>query len=341
MKNLTFAFLLVCCKVFSCTAFFINTPDEIIFAKNFDWLSAKGQLVQNNRGKSKVALISNADKSKSWVSKYGSVTFNQYGVEFPLGGMNEKGLVVEMLWLNDTKYEATDSRLCVNELQWVQYQLDMSYDVGEVISSLSQLRISDAHSNVHFMVADKKGSYAMIEFINGELVVSNTTNEYPVLANNPYKNELDYLKQHQGFGGDKQLKQTGFSKDRFVATCTAFNNIPNKGIKDYAFKVLDEVSGSGTVWSIVYDMNSGTIYFKTEENSTQRSLNINSLDFSCLNDFKTFDLSQKGEVKFTKSSLESNAILIDSAVEEVEFLSEVPKDYIDRVKKYPSTVKCK
>ena len=33
----------------------------------------------------------------SWVSKYGSVTFNQYGRELPTGGMNEAGLVVETI----------------------------------------------------------------------------------------------------------------------------------------------------------------------------------------------------------------------------------------------------
>jgi choloylglycine hydrolase len=32
-------------------------------------------------------------KTISWISKYGSITFNQYGREFPTGGMNEKGLV--------------------------------------------------------------------------------------------------------------------------------------------------------------------------------------------------------------------------------------------------------
>jgi choloylglycine hydrolase len=26
-----------------------------------------------------------------WTSRYGSITFNQYGREFPSGGINEKG----------------------------------------------------------------------------------------------------------------------------------------------------------------------------------------------------------------------------------------------------------
>ena len=40
----------------------------------------------------------------SWTSKFGNVTFNQYGKEFPTGGMNENGLVIELMWLNEARY---------------------------------------------------------------------------------------------------------------------------------------------------------------------------------------------------------------------------------------------
>ena len=60
----------------------------------------------------------------SWVSQYGSITFNQYGKEFPTGGMNEKGLVVELMWLDGTIYPQPDERPAIGVLQWIQYQLD-------------------------------------------------------------------------------------------------------------------------------------------------------------------------------------------------------------------------
>ena len=38
--------------------------------------------------------------------------------------MNEKGLVVELMWLDGTTYPQPDERPSVGVLQWIQYQLD-------------------------------------------------------------------------------------------------------------------------------------------------------------------------------------------------------------------------
>ena len=305
-------------------------------------MTGVGQLVKNDQGKSKVALISNGDKPVSWVSKYGSVTFNQYGVEFPLGGMNQKGLVVEVLWLDNASYLPKDSKLCINELQWVQYQLDMSSSVDEVISSLQSLRISDTHSKVHFMIADRKGDYASLEYANGEEIISRTMT-YPLLANNLYDDEVNYLNKHEGYGGVKKAKQTGFSRDRFVAACNSLKSRPSKGVKDFAFKTLKEVSSSSTVWSIVYDMNTLTVYFKTEDNLNERQVSLGELSFKCQPQVMAYNLasSQSGVIKLETRTSVQNEQLIDEAVDEVEFLVDIPDAYIDKVKKYPALVKCK
>ena len=59
--------------------------------------------------------------SIAWTSKYGSATFNQYGREFPMGGMNEAGLVVESMMLFETEYPLPDTRSGIDPTQWIQY----------------------------------------------------------------------------------------------------------------------------------------------------------------------------------------------------------------------------
>ena len=54
--------------------------------------------------------------------------------EFPRG-MNEAGLVIEQMWLQEAKYPAADDRYGMNELQWTQYQLDNPASVKDVIDS--------------------------------------------------------------------------------------------------------------------------------------------------------------------------------------------------------------
>jgi penicillin V acylase-like amidase (Ntn superfamily) len=129
------------------------------------------------------------------VSKYGSITFNQYGKEFPTGGMNEKGLVVELMWLDETRYPNPDQRPAVGVLQWIQYQLDNSSTTAEVIGSNSQIRISEKTAPIHFLVADAAGNVATIEFLDGKMVVHKDKElPFPVLTNDTYASSVQTAK---------------------------------------------------------------------------------------------------------------------------------------------------
>ncbi|HEY0750007.1 MAG TPA: linear amide C-N hydrolase, partial [Chitinophagaceae bacterium] len=117
---------------FACTTFFLNKDGQLLFGRNYDWVTESGMVMVNARGMVKYGAKPNA-ANFNWVSNYGSVTFNQYGKEFPTGGMNEKGLVVELMWLDETEYPVRDKRHSLGVLQWIQYQLDCSQSVSEVI----------------------------------------------------------------------------------------------------------------------------------------------------------------------------------------------------------------
>ena len=82
-------------------------------ARTYDWHIDHGLLIVNKKGVAKRAMLLNpAEKAAEWVSKYGSVTFNQYGREMPNGGMNEVGLVVETLMLPSTQNPAAGRPAC-------------------------------------------------------------------------------------------------------------------------------------------------------------------------------------------------------------------------------------
>lgn len=86
----------------------------------------------------------NVKKPATWTSKYGSVSFNMYGVGLPRGGMNEKGLIIEALVLLNGKFPSPDDRPSINPNQWVQYQLDNFATTEEVISHVEDIRIRKA-----------------------------------------------------------------------------------------------------------------------------------------------------------------------------------------------------
>src|SRR5688500_14269965 len=95
-------------SVFSCTTFCLKNNGYGLFGKNYDWMIGDGLVFVNKRGVAKMSADDSETHRAKWTSKHGSVTFNQYGWESPSGGMNEAGLVIELMWLDDTEWPAKD-----------------------------------------------------------------------------------------------------------------------------------------------------------------------------------------------------------------------------------------
>ncbi len=100
----------------ACTSFLLKDEDKVMVGKNYDWEVEPGILVTNMRNMAKTAFVEPDEKPAKWVSKYGSITFNQYGREFPTGGINEAGLVVETLLLLQAQYPKADDRPALESL---------------------------------------------------------------------------------------------------------------------------------------------------------------------------------------------------------------------------------
>ena len=100
----------------------------------------------NPRGVAKTSVLERSPAS--WVARYGSVAFNQYGKDSPAGGVNEKGLVVEVMDLDETRYPPPDSRPAVGPLEWVQHLLDTSASVDEALRAAKRVRIGTLHRSI-------------------------------------------------------------------------------------------------------------------------------------------------------------------------------------------------
>ena len=139
----------------ACTTFCLDTHDELVVGKNFDWWTPPGLIIVNKRNVSKIAILPPdwaGGEPVSWTSKYGSVTVNPFGREFSFDGMNEAGLVVSAMKLELTEYPAPDARPIIAPIQWVQYQLDTAATVADVIASDAEMRISGQGMFFHFFM---------------------------------------------------------------------------------------------------------------------------------------------------------------------------------------------
>jgi len=273
---------------FACTTFVMQGDGRIYFGRNLDWDWESGMVFVNQRNVQKRAFVA-AEKAVKWKSKYGSVTFNQFGREMPFGGMNEAGLVVENMWLDETKYPATDERPEISMLQWIQYQLDNCGTVEEVIATDKQIRLENTpvRARIHYLVCDAKGDTATIEFLDGKMQVHRGKDlNHRALANDPYEPSANYFKANPQTGDlSKPLSQQD-SLNRFcraAARATAYKPAANP-TQDvaYAFATLDQVrQGKYTVWQMVYDVPARQIHFRTLSNPQTRRIDLKALNFAC------------------------------------------------------------
>jgi penicillin V acylase-like amidase (Ntn superfamily) len=334
-----------------CSTFCLSNAGRPVVGQNYDWGVEDGFAIVNQRDVSKVAAV--MDVPATWKVRYGSVTLNQYGREFPTGGMNEAGLVVATMWLDASEHPATDSRPAVTSLQWIQYQLDNAATVEEVIASDERIRISRAHAvPLHYFVADANGSCAVIEFIDGKAVCHSGPG-LPVcaLTNSRYEESLAHLGRCAGFGGSAAVAPDSSSLGRFAWAAIRLRLFeprePGAAVAN-AFETLAEVAqrseGLTTRWSIVYDIAARRINFRTHARAEIRTIELDKLDYTCGGPTQALNLAApvSGDATdaFAEYTKEMNRRLIGDAYSQTSFLRDVPPVLLDVLANYPETLTC-
>jgi penicillin V acylase-like amidase (Ntn superfamily) len=288
--------LLVCCGLpiaTACTAMRFECDGHLLVARNHDWPFGEGMLVVNKRGIEKKGI--SAVKPASWVSKYGSVSFVQFGREIPFAGMNEEGLTVDILQLLDAQFPDADRRASVNAIQWLQYQLDTAKEVSEVIDSLRDIRpapLMASFEKVHYFVTDASGDVAVIEFLDGKAVVHHgTAPTQCALANTCWDESVEHL-------GNASLGHAESSLCRFDRAVGAICDLPagisNDERIDYAFESLDCVAQERlTQWSMVYEPKEHRISFQTAAAPQRRWIDLDDLQFDPETPVQILDVNSK------------------------------------------------
>jgi penicillin V acylase-like amidase (Ntn superfamily) len=292
-----------------------------LFGRNYDFETGHGHVIVNKRNMQKSSATA---KPAQWTSRYGSVTFNQFGRDNATGGMNEKGLVVELMWLDGTRYPAADARPELGTLEWIQYQLDTAATVQDVIANTTtKVRISQRGVPLHYLVADATGDVATIEFLEGKLVVHRgDALPAPVLANDTYAWSL-------------QNDTTRFAR--------AAQGVKTATTVAAAFALLDAVAQSHTQWSIVYDIRNRAIAWRTKDNRDARTIRFADLDFSCARPVRVLDIHEgKGDVArlFHDYSTAANIALIRNSTRATTFLKNTSDADIEKDGRFPEGSSC-
>jgi len=336
-----------------CSTFVLQKGDRLLFGRNFDFFTGSGAVMVNPRGLAKTALVFPGESAASWTARYGSVTINQVGREFPMGGMNEAGLVVEITWHFAAAYPPPDARPGMMELQWIQYMLDTCATIDDIATAVEKVRIMPMGSQLHFHMLDAQGNDAIIEFIAGQAVLYRGKNQ-PVhaLTNQTYSECLAARSGFQGFGGDRPLHITIADPDRFMALAAAVQRPGReKKLLERAWSILEEVHcdirESPTQWRFVYEPKKLEIHIRTLKNPVLRKVRFRDFSFDCASGAQVLDLDKgSGNLGklFTGYTAEFNEALVKrtfAAYKQAGFQKDMPDFYQAVLAGYPNGMRCR
>ena len=312
IRKLAFTFaiigLLTAPNAESCSRILLSkNPKHITSSRSVDWHEPLGaQLLIYPRG---MKVNGEAgENSATWTSKYGSLlnVGNKYanvGTE----GVNEKGFAIHTLYLDKTEYEPRDSRPGVSYIHFCRYLLDNSATVKEALALMKTVQLVPVKINgkimpLHWAMEDPSGDSAIVEFIDGNLVVHHGK-EYTIMTNEPsYDVHVENLKKYEGFGGDEKNLPGGIEAwERFIRAAYYLKHLPTPKTEEesaaFALQLIRNVSvpfgapygtgaGAGiypTWWVSATDISNRVYYFNSTFSANVIWVDLKGLDFSAGN----------------------------------------------------------
>lgn len=235
-----------------------STRSEIVMVgRTLDWANPiPTNIYVYPRG---VERQSNADGPMlRWKSKYGSVSAVGYdgGVT---EGMNERGLVLNGLFCNETVYKTPvkgDTKTPVMSMAMiVPFFIDNFATVDEVDRWLrnntfaisGQTFDGGRVSTLHFEFTDAAGESLIMEYVSGQLLTYRGR-DLLVLTNDPTYPEMKAIEKYwQRVGGRNMLPGTVSSPDRFVRGSYFINHVPKNGDANQAWAELVSIMNNVSV----------------------------------------------------------------------------------------------
>ncbi|MDD2824788.1 MAG: linear amide C-N hydrolase [Bacteroidales bacterium] len=317
----------------ACTRVVYQGPGGLIItARSMDWASEiPANLWVFPRGMQREGRV--GPNSVNWISRYGSIVASSFDMS-TADGMNEKGLVANLLWLAESGYPPYDgSQKGLTVAAWAQYVLDNFATVAEAVEALSKEEFVvvsgpmpglGREATVHMSLSDAEGNNAILEYIHGKLVVHHDRT-YLVMTNSPvYEQQLAINKYWQGIGGSVMLPGTSRAADRFVrasyyiqalpqiedpveATAAVLSVIRNCSVP-YGIPTKGQPNISTTRWRSVADQKHLIYYFETFLSPNTIRADLNLFDLSEGAPVRKLDLAEGQVYKGETSSCFLNAV---------------------------------
>ena len=217
----------------ACTrVLYSGAANTVITGRSMDWYQDNApNLWAMPRGMSRDGAT--GPDTIRWTSKFGSLVVSMYDLG-TVDGINDKGLVANTLYLAESNYGKPEGKPTLSIAAWAQYVLDNYGSVSEAVAALRQepfriiapLLPGGKPAQGHLSLSDPSGDSAILEYVNGKLVIHHGK-QYTVMTNSPtYDQQLALNSYWQQIGGTVFLPGTSRASDRFARASFLLGAIP-------------------------------------------------------------------------------------------------------------------
>lgn len=236
---------------FGCSAFVAkNENGDILFARNMDCEYAIPMLLNLNEAFSYrfISLVNMAFldwDERTYDSLETDSKLTLATAYSPSDGINEYGFAVAILTDADAAYPRQKDKITLFDMTMPRLLLSKARSVEEAIHYTEKYNLFYDVAPLHYIVADSSGHSAVIEFVEGKMVVTKSENKYQVVTNFPlYGNPAK-----KGFGKDRyENLQNTLEKQRGIIS------------EEDALELLkSNVIPGDEQWSAVYNLTKKTL----------------------------------------------------------------------------------
>jgi penicillin V acylase-like amidase (Ntn superfamily) len=241
MRTLILIFIIQS-TLFSCTIFDTKSSrDEILVGRNFDYSKSGGQI----------------NFIPSTKDSYGVVSLSLDNSNMPYEGMNDRGLMVAILAVPNTKTTLNLLKPIRKSLEMVKNILQKASNIDEAIEQFDRYSIVFGqflgNPLIHFKIVQKDGDSAVIEFVNNKRVI--IRGEESKIVTNHYLSDTSIKAD-----SSSSLKRYNIVK----------NSLKESSSVQDIFEILEKCKQKDTLWSTIYNLTKQEIYLSYKDKKSIR-----------------------------------------------------------------------
>ena len=179
----------------------------------------------------------------------------------PLDGINEKGLSIALLALNNKYSEQDRGKTQITPTTAIRLVLDKAENVDQAIELLDNydMRFDESLYSIHFQITDALGNSAVVEWVEGSIKVirKDISKRYQICTNTYISTDAEYNINNTTSSNNKD------SMGRYNTLNETLSKQPNNYeiIITEAFQYVLGPVENWTIWSIAYDNTDKKAYF--------------------------------------------------------------------------------